>query len=67
VARALTRGLEPGEVVLLHDGGSARAAGGGPVVLEALPAVLAAIDAAGLEAVAMAPPEPVGPATHRGM
>jgi peptidoglycan/xylan/chitin deacetylase (PgdA/CDA1 family) len=60
VARALTRGLEPGEVVLLHDGGSARAAGGGPVVLEVLPAVLAAIDAAGLEAVAMAPPEPGG-------
>jgi hypothetical protein len=30
------------------------------VVLEVLPAVLAAIDAAGLEAVAMAPPEPGG-------
>ena len=51
MARALTRGLEPGAVLLLHDGGSARAAGGGPVVLEALPAVLEALDAAGLEAI----------------
>lgn len=55
VARSLTRGLEPGDVLLLHDGGSARGPGGRPVVLEALPRVLEALDARGLEAVPLTP------------
>jgi len=56
VARGLTRGLEPGEVLLLHDGGSARGPGGRPVVLEALPRVLEALDSAGLTSVPLEPP-----------
>jgi peptidoglycan/xylan/chitin deacetylase (PgdA/CDA1 family) len=56
VARALTRGLEPGDVLLLHDGGSARGPGGRPVVLDALPRVLEALDAAEVEAVSLDPP-----------
>src|SRR5262245_14630687 len=40
VAARLLRDVTPGDIVLLHDGGSARAAGGRPVVLEALPRLL---------------------------
>jgi peptidoglycan/xylan/chitin deacetylase (PgdA/CDA1 family) len=49
VASRLTRGLGPGDVLLLHDGASTRDAWGRPVVLEALPRVLDALAARGLE------------------
>jgi peptidoglycan/xylan/chitin deacetylase (PgdA/CDA1 family) len=40
VAARLVRGLRPADILLLHDGSSARDSGGRPVVLEALPRVL---------------------------
>jgi len=52
VAGRLLAGLSPGDVLLLHDGSSARAAGGGPVVLAALPRLLDGIAERGLRAVA---------------
>ena len=57
VAARLTRGLAAGDVLVLHDGGSARRAGGRPVVLDALERVLDAIEGAGLAAVALPVPE----------
>ncbi|HEX5043346.1 MAG TPA: polysaccharide deacetylase family protein [Candidatus Polarisedimenticolaceae bacterium] len=51
VARRLTRGLRAGDVLLLHDGGSA-------AVLEALPRVLAAVAGAGLRSVPLPEPPP---------
>jgi len=45
VAERLVRGLRAGDILLLHDGSSARDAGGRPVILEALPRVLEAIAA----------------------
>lgn len=52
VAARLTRGLAAGDVLLLHDRGSAReGAGGRPVVLDALERVLDALDERGLTAV----------------
>jgi peptidoglycan/xylan/chitin deacetylase (PgdA/CDA1 family) len=60
VAARLTRGLTAGDVLLLHDGASARDAGGRPVVLEALPRVLDALAARGLEARLFPEPLPVG-------
>jgi len=63
VARRLTAGLEPGEILLLHDGGSARAPGGRPVVLEVLPRVLDTLAARGLAGVALPdPPDAARPA-----
>lgn len=56
VAAALLAGLAPGDVLLLHDGGSARTAGGSPVVLEALPRVLDGIAERGLRPVPLADP-----------
>jgi peptidoglycan/xylan/chitin deacetylase (PgdA/CDA1 family) len=53
VAARLTRGLRGGDVLLLHDGGGARTADGRPVVLAALPRLLAAIADRGLRAVAL--------------
>jgi len=50
VATRLTRGMRAGDVILLHDGRRARGADRAPVVLEALPRVFDAIDAAGLRA-----------------
>ncbi len=50
VASRLTQGVSSGDVLLLHDGASARDAWGRPVVLEALPRVLDALAARGLEA-----------------
>ena len=47
----LTRGLRGGDILLLHDGHAARAAGGTPVILEVLPQLLAALGSAGLSAV----------------
>jgi peptidoglycan/xylan/chitin deacetylase (PgdA/CDA1 family) len=56
VARRLTRGLTAGDVLLLHDGGGARSDAGRPVVLDALPAVLAALTERGLSSVPLPRP-----------
>ncbi len=53
VAARLLRGLAAGDILLLHDGHSARAATGAPVVLEALPRLLDAAQSLGLCAVAL--------------
>jgi peptidoglycan/xylan/chitin deacetylase (PgdA/CDA1 family) len=45
VLARLVRGLASGDILLLHDGHAARTVGGNPVVLEVLPALLAAIKA----------------------
>jgi len=58
VARRLTAGLAPGEILLLHDGGSARTPAGRPVVLEVLPRVLDALAHRGLAGVALPDPPP---------
>ena len=50
VAARLTRGLSAGDVVLLHDGLRRNRPERDPVVLQALPRVLDAIEAAGLRA-----------------
>lgn len=50
----LTRGLAAGDLLLLHDGHARRATGGRPVVLEALPPLLARCRAAGLRPVTLA-------------
>lgn len=49
----LTRRLEAGDILLLHDGHAARTARGSAVILEVLPPLLAAIDAAGLSPVTL--------------
>ena len=54
VSRRLLRDLDPGAILLLHDGNSARSPHGVPVILEVLPAVLEAAAAAGLRAVTLA-------------
>lgn len=51
VASRLVDGLAAGDVLVLHDGGSARTPRGGPVVLEALPRVLEALAGRGLRSV----------------
>ena len=48
VANRLVRGLRAGDILLLHDGSSARDKDGRPVVLDALPRVLDAIARRGL-------------------
>jgi peptidoglycan/xylan/chitin deacetylase (PgdA/CDA1 family) len=53
VKDSLLRGLRAGAILLLHDGHAARTAGGIPVILEVLPAVLEAAAAAGLRAVTL--------------
>jgi peptidoglycan/xylan/chitin deacetylase (PgdA/CDA1 family) len=60
VASRLTRRLADGEILLLHDGASARDAAGRPVVLEALPRVLDFLAARGLKIRPL--PEPSGAA-----
>jgi peptidoglycan-N-acetylglucosamine deacetylase len=57
VADRLLRGLAAGDVLLLHDGGSARDRAGRPVVLEALPRLLDALAARGLRAVPLPAPD----------
>ena len=57
VLARLVRGLAPGDILLLHDGSSARGASGGPVLLEVMPRLLDAVEAAGLKPV---PLEPAG-------
>ena len=44
----LTRHLQSGDILLLHDGHAARTAAGGAVILEVLPLLLAAVTAARL-------------------
>lgn len=48
VSRRLLRGLAAGDILLLHDGAAARSRADRPVVLDALPVVLAACRDAGL-------------------
>lgn len=53
VKSRLLRGLRAGAVLLLHDGNAARTSAGIPVILEVLPAVLAAAAAAKLNFVTL--------------
>lgn len=54
VSRRLMRNLKAGAILLLHDGNSARAASGMPVIVAVLPALLEAAAAAGLRLVTLA-------------
>ena len=56
VLARLARGLAAGDIVLLHDGHSARTARGGPVVLEVLPQLLELLQRRGLRGVALPRP-----------
>ena len=49
----LTRRLQAGDILMLHDGHAARTARGSAVILEVLPPLLGAIDAAGLTPVTL--------------
>ena len=49
----LTRGLGPGDILLLHDGHAALTRNGVPVILEVLPRLLEAVAAAGLTPVTL--------------
>jgi peptidoglycan-N-acetylglucosamine deacetylase len=62
VVARLTRQVASGDILLLHDGGSAQDDAGRPVVLEALPRVLDVLAARGLKARAI----PEAPASVRG-
>ena len=53
VGELLLKGLAAGDILLMHDGHSARTAAGAPVVLEVLPRVLEAARAAGLKPVTL--------------
>jgi peptidoglycan/xylan/chitin deacetylase (PgdA/CDA1 family) len=53
VLQRLTRGLAAGDILLLHDGHARRGAGGRPVVLDALPALLRHCRDAGLTPVTL--------------
>jgi peptidoglycan-N-acetylglucosamine deacetylase len=53
VLARLARELRAGDILLLHDGHAARTAGGKPVVLEVLPALLKRFEALGLRAVTL--------------
>lgn len=53
VAARLATGMGAGDILLLHDGHSAKTAAGRPVVLEALPRVLDAVARAGLAPVTL--------------
>jgi len=53
VASDLARRLSPGDILLLHDGHCARTAAGRPVVLEALPRLLDAIESANLRPITL--------------
>ncbi len=67
VLRRLLRGLRPGDVLMLHDGRSARTPAGKPVILEVVPDLLAALSTGGLRAVPLAAPAaPAAAATARG-
>jgi len=49
----LVKGLSPGDILVLHDGASARGPGGRPVVEEVLPRLLETISARGLATAAL--------------
>jgi peptidoglycan/xylan/chitin deacetylase (PgdA/CDA1 family) len=53
VAALLVQGIAAGDILLLHDGNSARTAAGRPVVLEVLPRVLDAAQSLNLKPVAL--------------
>ncbi|MGB6450085.1 MAG: polysaccharide deacetylase family protein [Steroidobacteraceae bacterium] len=53
IAAKLSRGLQAGDILLLHDGRAARTAAGSPVILEVLPRLLEACAAAALTAVTL--------------
>ena len=53
VLQRLTRGLAGGDILLLHDGHARRGAGGRPVVLDVLPALLQRCREAGLTPVTL--------------
>jgi peptidoglycan/xylan/chitin deacetylase (PgdA/CDA1 family) len=53
VSRRLLHGLDAGDILLLHDGHTARTASGVPIVLEVLPRVLEALAAARLRSVTL--------------
>jgi peptidoglycan/xylan/chitin deacetylase (PgdA/CDA1 family) len=53
VLERLTRGLGPGDIVLLHDGHAAVTATARPVILEVLPRLLESIAGAGLQPVTL--------------
>jgi peptidoglycan/xylan/chitin deacetylase (PgdA/CDA1 family) len=53
VHRRLTRRLAAGDILLMHDGNAARTPAGRPVVLDALPRVLATAREAGLRSVTL--------------
>jgi peptidoglycan/xylan/chitin deacetylase (PgdA/CDA1 family) len=57
VERSLSRGLQAGEILVLHDGGAARGAGGRPVVLEVLPGLLESMERAGLRGAPVEAPD----------
>lgn len=61
----LTRGLAAGDILLLHDGASARDGQGRPLVLQVLPELLRRIAAAGLRATSLAG-EPAPAAAEAG-
>lgn len=54
VSRRLQRGIEPGAILLMHDGHCARTADGTPVIVAVLPGVLEAATASGLQWVTLA-------------
>jgi peptidoglycan-N-acetylglucosamine deacetylase len=66
VAARLLRRMAAGDILLLHDGGSARDGGGRPVVLEALPRLLDGLAARGLRARAIPDRKEDGPAGRAG-
>jgi peptidoglycan/xylan/chitin deacetylase (PgdA/CDA1 family) len=53
IVRRLVRNIRSGDIIVLHDGSSARDDRGSPVVLEALPVVLDELERRGLRAVAI--------------
>jgi peptidoglycan/xylan/chitin deacetylase (PgdA/CDA1 family) len=53
ILQRLTRNLAPGDILLLHDGHSARTDSGQPVVLEVLPSLLEQALSSGLKAVSL--------------
>ena len=53
VYRRLTRSLEPGDILLLHDGHAARGSLGTPVIVEVLPRLLEALKGRRLEPVTL--------------
>ena len=53
VTARLTHGLGAGDILLLHDGSSARGSSGRPVVLDVLPRLLEEMDRKGLRSEAL--------------